>query len=190
MCGGFGAFPLAIAARAHPWRWAASGIAAVYYALDLLLFLAVPPLTDALVVAEQQTYRNGRPQMVVVSVIWPLSLIVAAVLIDLAARAARRHAWPYRLARQRIVLAATIGFVLVPLLDPWFELLSFKTFVTRLSLSGAAIPVTFVASPALGALGALVASWLGADIGESLRGTERGWRCAGRCSRRWSPWGR
>ena len=173
MCGGFGAFPLAIAARAHPWRWAASGIAAVYCALDLLLFLAVPPLTDALVVAEQQTYRNGRPQMVVVSVIWPLSLIVAAVLIDLAARAARQHAWPYRLARRRIVLAATIGFVLVPLLDPWFELLSFKTFVTRLSLSGAAIPVTFVASLALGALGALVASWLGADVGESLRGTER-----------------
>ncbi|HEY7984745.1 MAG TPA: hypothetical protein VID73_11290 [Ktedonobacterales bacterium] len=173
MCAGFGAFPLAVVARAHPWRWAASSAAAGFYALDLLLFVAIPPLTDALVRAEQQTYRNGAPGIVVVSLIWPLTLILGALALDLTVGAARRRGWSASTTRRRLALAAAAGFTLVVLLDPWFTLASFRTFVARLGLAGATVPLSYVASVALGMLAALAAGWLGAATGESLAGIER-----------------
>jgi hypothetical protein len=173
MCAGFGAFPLAVAACAHPWRWAASSAATAFYALDLLLFVAIPPLTDALVRAEQQTYRHGQPRIVVVALIWPITLIIGAVALDLAARAARRSGRSAAATRRRLALAAGVGFTLVVLLDPWFTLSSFRTFVAWLGLDGAVVPLSYVASVALGALAALVAGWLGAATGESLSEIER-----------------
>jgi hypothetical protein len=173
MCAGFGAFPLAAAARAHPWRWAASLVAAGFYALDLILYVAIPPLTDALVTAEQQTYLFGHPRIVIVAMVWPITLIIAALLLDLAVRMAQRRLWSDSATRRRLALAAGVGFTLVVLLDPWFTLASFHNFVARLGLAGPVVPVSYVASVALGALAALVAGWLGAATGESLRGIER-----------------
>jgi hypothetical protein len=173
MAAGFGAFPLAIAARAHPWRWAATFVTAGFYAFDLLLFLTIPPLTDALVRAEHEAYRRGHPGTVVVSVIWPISLVAGALALDLVARAARRRGWSAADTCRRMAYAAAVGFTLVVLLDPWFTLASFRNFVDWLGLEGAAVRVTYVASVALGALAALVAAWLGAATGESLRENER-----------------
>jgi hypothetical protein len=173
MCAGFGAFPLAVAARAHPWRWAASLAAAGFYALDAVLFLTIPPLTDALVVAEQESYRHGHPRIVVVSLIWPLTLVVGAVALDLVARAARTRGWDAATTRRRLAYAAAVGFTLVALLDPYFTLVSFRNFRDDVGLAGAAVPAAFVASLALGALAGLLAGWLGAATGESLRENDR-----------------
>ncbi|HEV2235921.1 MAG TPA: hypothetical protein VGR57_04585 [Ktedonobacterales bacterium] len=173
MCAGFGAFPLAVVARAHPWRWAACLTAAGFYALDLLVFFAIPRLTDALVVAEQQTYRFDRPRFADVSLLWPITLIIGALALDLAVRAARRRGWSAVATRRRLALAAAVGFTLVVLLDPWFTLGSFRNFVAHLELKGAMRLASYLASLALGALAGLVAGWLGAATGESLAGIER-----------------
>ena len=173
MAAGFGAFPLAIAARAHPWRWAATLATAGFYAFDLLLYLAIPSLTDALARAEQETYRHGRASLAVVPVIWPISLVAGALALDLADRVAGRRGWSAATTRRRLAYAAAAGFTLVVLLDPWFTLASFRNFVDWLGLEGASVRITYVASVALGALAAFVAAWLGAATGESLRENER-----------------
>jgi hypothetical protein len=173
MCAGFGAFPLAVAARAHLWRWAATRVAAGFYAMDAILFLTIPRLTDVLVTAEQESYRRGHPRIVAVSLIWPLTLIVGAVALDLVARAARLRGWSDASTRRRLAYAAAVGFTLVALLDPYFTRASFRNFVADLGLAGSMVPVTYLASLALGALAGLVAGWLGAATGESLRENEQ-----------------
>jgi hypothetical protein len=170
MVGAFGGFALTLVASGWPSRFAATGVALAYYLLDALVFLAVPPLTDALVVAEHQSYRRGEhPPLVVVSWLMPLTLIVGAVAIDLAFGYARRHGLPTSATRRVVIVAAVIGLALSVLLDPIYLGLG----IFSVMRDGGVGLLLALAAPLLGALGAWGGSWLGLEIGASLLRTER-----------------
>jgi hypothetical protein len=175
MVGIFGMFALTAVVRAVPWPGAASVAVGVYYLLDLLVFLAVPPLTDALVVAEHQTYRSGPPQLVVVSAVWPLSLIVAAVLLDIAARRVRRRRLTGTAASRPLLLAAVLGTILVPLLDPFF----LSRGLSRVTKGGLGhhglllVVVVLLLALLLGAAAAWLGGRVGVDVGDSMAATGR-----------------
>ncbi|MGZ3678337.1 MAG: hypothetical protein ACXWQR_07185 [Ktedonobacterales bacterium] len=175
MIAGFGGFALALAVTAVPSRFAASGVVAAYYAIDLAVFLFVPPLTEALRVAEHQTYRRGQPpQFVVVSFLAPILLILAGAAIDFAVqRAGRAHA-PAAALRRRVQRAAVVGLLLAALLNLLYVPIMIGTIVSQDSA-----PQTLLASLAvaaalvLGVAGAWFSSGLGLDIGTALREAER-----------------
>jgi hypothetical protein len=170
MVGAFGGFALALVAAAWPWRFAATGVALAFYLIDAAVFLAVPPLTDALVVAEHQSYRRGHPAIVVVSFLWPLTLIVAAALIDLAIGIARRRGWTATQTTARVRWAAALGGFLVPLLYPIY--VSFGLSNARDDFAGPAV-VAVALALLLGAAGSWLGSWLGLEVGSSLRRAEK-----------------
>ncbi|MGZ3602245.1 MAG: hypothetical protein ACXWQ5_21920, partial [Ktedonobacterales bacterium] len=175
MIGGFGGFALALAVTAVPSRFAASGVVAAYYAIDLAVFLFVPPLTEALRVAEHQTYRRGQPpQFVVVSFLAPILLILAGAAIDFTVQRARRAHAPAAALRRRVQRAAVVGLLLAVLLNLLYVPLMISTIVSQDSA-----PQTLLASLAvaaalvLGVTGAWFSSGLGLDIGTALREAER-----------------
>lgn len=167
MVGAFGGFALALAVAALPWRLGATSVVTAYYAIDLVVFLLVPPLTDALVIAENQTYRRGHPTFVVVPELMPLTLILAAGALDFAAGHARRLQLSALARRHSIQVAAVIGLGLTALLDPLYLAhdLPGGRFLARLAL--------FVVALLLGLVGAWLGSWLGLDVGDALARAER-----------------
>lgn len=175
MIGGFGGFALALAVTAIPSRFAASGVVAAYYAIDLAVFLIVPPLTDALRVAEHQSYLRGRPpQFVVVSFLAPILLIVAGAAIDFAVHRARRAHLPAAALRRRVQWAAVIGLLLAALLHRIYALSMIGSIVSQESASQRLLAsLAAVAALVLGGAGAWFSSGLGLDIGSALRQAER-----------------
>ena len=175
MLGAFGMFPLAVALRSVPWPRAATAAVVVYYALDLVTFLAIPPLTNALVVAEHQTYRVGPPHVVVVSLVWPLSLIVAGVLLDVAAGYARRRRLRSTAAYRPVLAAAVAGTPLVAVLDPFFVSRALARGAGRgLGQHGVLLAlVLLIVALLLGALSAWIAGRAGLEMGDSLAVAER-----------------
>lgn len=170
MVGLFAGFGLALVAAAWPGRFAASSVALVFYALDLLVFVAVPPLTAALVVAEQQSYRHGPPAEVLVSVLWPLTLILLAGAIDLTMGLARARAWSWRRTVSVVRWAAATGTVLVVLLYPIYVPTSLA-YARRFDDGHAALAL--LAAVVLGAAAGWLGSWLGLELGASLGRAER-----------------
>jgi len=163
MVGLFGGFAFALVVRAWPGRFAATGVAVVFYLVDALVYLVVPPLTDALVAVEHETYRRGHPGYVVMSLLWPFTLIVAAALIDLAAGFARRRGWSGTRADRAILAAAAVGLVLVAALDPLYLGITLD----------AGNYLTLAAALLIGAAGAWAGGRLGLDTGASLARVER-----------------
>jgi hypothetical protein len=175
MIGGFGGFALALAVAAWPTRFTAVGVAAVYYAIDLAAFLLIPPLTEALRVAEHQAYRRGGlPPYVVVSYITPILLIVAAVAIDWAASRARRAQLPAAALRARVGRAAVVGLLVAAVLNLVYLPVMFSVvFSQPRALYALVALLAFAAALGLGAAGAWLGSGLGLDVGKSLQGVER-----------------
>lgn len=172
MVGGFGGFALALAVAAWPVRFTAIGVAAAYYAIDLVVFLLVPPLTEALRVAEHQVYKNGgRPTLVVVSWLMPVTLIIGAAAIGYAANRARRLHLPAAALRTSVGRAAVVGLLLTVVLYPIYLLFTIGSIS-----NGPGWLLGLLAEAAalgLGAAGAWFGSRLGLDVGESLHGGER-----------------
>lgn len=175
MIGGFGGFALALAVTAIPSRFAASGIVAAYYAIDLAVFLIVPPLTEAIRVAEHQSYLRGRhPQFVVVSFLAPILLIVAGVAIDFAVHRARRAHVSVAVLRKRVQWAAVIGLLLAALLSRLYVPFMIGTILSQDSTSQRLLAaLAAVVALVLGGAGAWFGSGLGLDIGTALRQVER-----------------
>jgi hypothetical protein len=172
MVGAFGAFALCLVVRAWPAPFAALKVAAVFYAIDALVFLVVPPLTDALARAEHESYRRGvAPSIVVMSWLWPLTLFIAAALIDWAAWRARRRDLSLAAANRLIVAAAVVGLVLVALLDPLYFAMALAA-LSRGDLTAGGL-ISFVGALILGGLGAWGGSRLGLDIGAALANADR-----------------
>jgi hypothetical protein len=165
MVGGFGGFALALAVAAWPARFTALGVAAAYYAFDLVVFLVVPPLTEALRVAEHQVYKDGgRPTLVVVSWLMPATLIIGAAAIGYAANRARRLQLPAAALRARVGRAAVVGLLLTVVLHPIYLLIT----IGNLSNGPG-----WLLGLLLGAAGAWLGSRLGLEVGQSLRQVER-----------------
>jgi hypothetical protein len=172
MIGGFGGFALALAVAAWPARFTAVGVAAAYYVIDLAVFLLVPPLTEALRVAEHQVYKGGgRPTLVVVSWLMPVTLIIAAAAVGRAANRARRRQLAAAALRTSVGRAAVVGLLLTVVLHPIYLL-----FKVRSISNGSGWPLGLLALAAallLGAAGAWLGSGLGLGIGKSLQAMER-----------------
>ncbi len=164
MIAAFGALILVAAVRAIPWRAAATSIAVVYLFLSLAIYLFVPPAMDALVRLEQQTFRARAPHFIVLSFEWQYTLIIVAVLLDLAIYFARRKGWSPRLHQVVVFTTTMVGFVLVAVLNP--------LYIPSVLRHGDMIAVLIVSLP-LGLLGAYIGSWFGLGMGESMQQIER-----------------
>ena len=160
MVGGFGALALVAATRAIPWRAAATLVTVVYLFFDLVIFLYVPFATDTLVGIEQQSYRPNASHNAIISLVWPISLIVAAIVIDLVSGRAQRKQWSSRVTNTRMISAVLIGFLAVSLLQPFF-------------LFAARSLVSLGVSLLVGVLGSWLGYWFGAGLGDSLQRVER-----------------
>lgn len=175
MIGGFGGFALALAVAAWPARFAAVGVALAYYVIDLVAFLLIPPLTEALRVSEHQTYRRGgSPLFVVVSYLAPPLLILAAGAVDWAAARARRAPVPARALRVGVAWAAVVGLLAAAVLSfeylpPIHRVLFHPPGEPELLI----INLVFLAWLGLGAAGAWLGSRIGLGIGQSLQRVER-----------------
>ncbi len=107
------------------------------------------------------------PTLVVVSYLWPLTVIVGAAAIDLAFGYARRNGLPAPATRRVVIASAVIGLIVTLLLDPLYLIAG----VVSLIRDGAALLA--LAALLLGALGAWGGSWLGLEVGATLRRAER-----------------
>lgn len=147
----FGLYTFTLAAHVLPWRWAATSVVAVSFALVAIVWLYVPPATAYLLQLEQLVYRRGGPHLPVVTVDWPILFIVAAVIFDLVRHRANKKGWSAQ--KLFVVLAAStlVGFLPAPLLYPFYPaLLAFN-----IGLFGSIITL------ALGFAGGYVGGWLG-----------------------------
>ncbi len=174
MIGAFGGFALALAVTAIPWRFAASGVVAAYYAIDLAVFLFVPLLTEALRVAEHQSYRRGQaPPFVVDSFIAPILLIAAGAAIDFAAYRARRAQVPAAALRRRVQRAAVVGLLLAVLLNLVYVPITIGNITSQDGTAQMVLAsLAFVVALVLGAAGAWLGSGLGLNMGPSLQQAE------------------
>ncbi len=166
MIAAFGALILVAAVHAIPWRAVATSITVVYLFLDLVIYLFVPPAMNALVQIEQQSFlptKRGTPP-VVLSFQWQYTLIIAAVLLDLAIYFARRKGWSPRLHKVVVFTTTMVSFVLVAVLNP--------LYIPSLLRHGDPLVILALSLP-VGLLGAYVGSWIGLDIGKSLQHIER-----------------
>lgn len=166
MIAAFGALILVTAVHAIPWRAVATSITVVYLFLDLAIYLFVPPAMNALVQIEQQSFlptKRGIPP-VVLSFQWQYTLIIAAVLLDLAIYFARRKGWSPRLHKVVVFTATMVSFVLLAVLNP--------LYIPSLLRHGDPLVILALSLP-VGLLGAYVGSWIGLDMGKSLQHIER-----------------
>ncbi len=166
MIAAFGALILVAAVHAIPWRAVATSITVVYLFLDLAIYLFVPPAMNALVQIEQQSFlpsKRGIPP-VVLSFQWQYTLIIAAVLLDLAIYFARRKGWSPRLHKVVVFTTTMVSFVLVAVLNP--------LYIPSLLRHGNPLVILALSLP-VGLLGAYVGSWIGLDMGKSLQHIER-----------------
>jgi hypothetical protein len=175
MIGTVGGFALALAVTAIPWRFAASGVVAAYYAIDLAVFLFVPPLTEALRVAEHQSYRRGHsPAFVVDSYLAPILLIAAGAAIDFAVYRARRADAPAATLRRRVQRAAMVGLLLAVLVNLLYVPITIGNITSQDGTAQMVLAsLAFVVALVLGAAGAWLGSGLGLNMGPAFQQAER-----------------
>jgi hypothetical protein len=147
---------LVLAVRVVPWRWAATGVAAVSLVLVGAVALFVPPATDLLVQIEHQQFQRPDPGIAFVAFQWPLMPVLVAVAIDIVRRGARRTG---------IALAICCLLACIPV-TPLRPLRGTETLFVALGAAGV------LASVLLGLVGALWGAWLGGRAGLALANAE------------------
>jgi hypothetical protein len=160
----FGAFVLAVAARAFRWNGAATSVAVTYWILRQAALWFVPWSTDLMVHVEGQTYRSTAPPFSVAPYAMPSWLILAAVMVDLMVWLARRRGvsptWP-------AILALAVGFTVIGLVDlPWV-----KPLEDRYSLY-LGMRTVFASLPLIAPV-VVVTGWLGIGTGRALAEVRR-----------------
>jgi hypothetical protein len=159
------AFTLVAAAYAIPWRWAATSVSACYLLLAGIMAAFVQPATDWLLNVEGLTYRDTPSFTSIVALEWFLVPVVAAVLIDVCMRRARRKQWSQ--SKLTLFLAPTALLAGALPVIPIFPIYP-AIFVTRLGIAG------YLASLLLGFAGAYLGTMFGRTVGESVDSLERG----------------
>ncbi|GHO85813.1 hypothetical protein [Dictyobacter formicarum] len=156
-------FVLVAAAYALPWRWSATAVAGVYMLLAGIMALYVQPATDWLVGVERLTYRRAHPLTAVVAMEWFIAPLLAAILIDLVMRRARRKQWLSGKQALFLTLASLVSMLPIMALRPTF----FVILLVALGVAGTI--VSFVP----GVLATYAGMRLGRNIGESISNLER-----------------
>ena len=188
MLGAFGTFVLMMARRVLPGLPAATSVAVVYLFFGLVNYLIVPPLMTLNLRLEQQNMLPGAPTVSLAAMQWQYSLILAAVLLDLAVWLAQRKGGTVRKSNRMMLSAVLIGLSLAVLFSPSF-LTSAQRYSNPLAAGATAVgsmvgqartdlrPTNVVVivgvSLLLGLLGIVVGNWFSAGIGESMRRKER-----------------
>jgi len=149
---------------AIPWRWAATLTTLGYLLIAIVVFIYVPPATNALVSSEHLAYLRGYPGVwSVVALGWPLAPLVCALLLDSVLPNARAP----RLPTARLSWAATAIMLLALVWAP----VAHPIGVPIRELAAIASPVGLIAL-VFGALGALVGVKLGELTGVSMQATQ------------------
>jgi hypothetical protein len=147
---------LVVAVQVVPWRWTATSVALVSLVLVVAVALFVPPATSLLAQAEHQQFRRFNPGIALVAFQWPLMPWLAAVVIDLVRRGARRS------VSIQLAVCCLLACLPVVLIGP---LRGIGLFVA-IGAVGAA------GSLLLGLAGALWGAWLGGRAGLALANAE------------------
>lgn len=158
-----GTWILIAAARALPWRFAATSVIGFYYLFALIVAIIVPPITNQLVLSENLVYLNGNPGIAVVAFEWPLLPILAALIIDITFLAFRRRGQEPDTFNWILITLPLVGFIPSVLLSPLLG----PGFVARFGLVGSLITLL------LGWLGVVLGNWLGTRMGISMRQVEQ-----------------
>ena len=183
MLGALGTFVLVTAIRAVPWRMVATSVAAVYLLFGVLNSLLIPALMTLLLGIEQQHLLPGAPSISIVAAQWQYSLIIAAVLLDIAAWVAQHREWSLKMTNSAALIAALIGISAVALSYPSFlaSAQRYSAVVTmaqahsevlktaQVQGNAAVILLIIAVSLLLGLLGTYAGNWLGVGIGESMQ---------------------
>lgn len=152
---------LLTAKYAIPWRWAASLTTLGYLVIAVIVFVYVPPATDALVRSEHLAYLRGQPgAWSVVALGWPLAPVICALLLDgllVNARAPRLPTARLSWAASAIILVSVIW---APVAHPIGRAV--------IELAALASPVGLIAL-AFGALGAFIGVKMGELTGVSMQ---------------------
>ncbi len=163
LAGLLGSCVLVAAVTAGVGRWTARQVAAVYFAIAVVVLLLVPAATDLLVGLEELSYRRaGGLHLPLVAVDWPIAPIIAAFLLDRLVT--RLHGADGSLPwNQRLVWAVLVCAVPIPVI--FFA--GIPALVAMSGLLGGLIAL------ALGGGGVWVGSRVGHNMGTVLRGLER-----------------
>lgn len=163
-----------------PWRWAATSVAIASLVLVVAVAAFVPPATDLLVGLEQQAFRGGPGTPSLVALQWPLTPLIAAILVDLGARMARRRSWP------------PAGFIALCGLACAVACLPFSPLVLLRATAGGGDPSTAIwlllganqpgaaglvgslFSLLIGTAGGIWGAWFGLRMGSAPAGAEAG----------------
>lgn len=156
-------FVLVAAAYALPWRWSATAVAGVYMLLAGIMALYVQPATNWLAGVERLTYRREQPPTSVVAMEWFIAPLLAAILIDLVMRRARRKQWSSGKQTLFLTLASMISMLPIMALQPAFFV------IVLIALGVVGTTISFVP----GALATYAGMRLGRNIGESISNLER-----------------
>ena len=156
-------FVLVAAAYALPWRWSATAVAGVYMLLAGIMALYVQPATNWLAGVERLTYRREQPPTSVVAMEWFIAPLLAAILIDLVMRRARRKQWSSGKHAFFLTLASSISMLPIMALQPAFFV------IVLIALGVVGTTISFVP----GALATYAGMRLGRNIGESISNLER-----------------
>ncbi len=144
---------------ALPWRWSATTVVMIYYLFALIVDLYVPPATAALMVSEGLSLRQSNPGVAILSFDWPLLPILAALIVDLVTRVARKRNWSFKKLMLTEATLAMVGFIPLTLAN---STIFIKLFY-RLGAAG------FIVSLLLGWGGSLLGAWFGQRTGTALQ---------------------
>ncbi len=159
----FGLYTFIVAARALPWRWAATSVVAVSFVFVTIVWFYVPPATTLLLTLEQLSYRRGGAHPPVVTIDWPIIFIVAAVIFDLVNYQARKRHWSTRRLLAVVAGITLVGFLPMPLIFPLYPAL----VVSRIGVVGSIITLL------VGYAGGYIGGWLGNRSSEVIETLEQ-----------------
>ncbi|MBA3824926.1 MAG: hypothetical protein H0X24_13655, partial [Ktedonobacterales bacterium] len=144
-----------------PWRWSATAVAALALVLVALVFLFVPPATDALVQSENLAYLRGHVGMLaVIALRWPLAPLLTAFLLDVTRVTDRQGVGQLPWL---VVAFVVLSGAWAPTADP---VVAFYALLSVGKLRG-------IIALAFGVLGAWGGAKVGQEMGLGLRFVER-----------------
>jgi hypothetical protein len=157
-----GAWLLVAAASAIPWRRVASSIILVYVFFALLFTAFAPPATNWLVTIEQLSYRKALEKFAFLSMVsmeWPLAIILGAILIDVCFHLAQRRGWSRSTLLATLAVVTLLGSIPVVALKPGVSV----QLAQFMGTPGTLLTLLF------GLLGAFIGAWFGQRMGVSMQ---------------------
>ncbi|HET8913440.1 MAG TPA: hypothetical protein VFN23_18355 [Ktedonobacteraceae bacterium] len=158
-----GMWVIIAAARALPWRFAATGVILLCYLFVVIVALIVPSITAQLVQSENLVYLRDPGLNVVTTLEWPLLTIVAALIVDITFMVFRRRGEEPGTFNWVLITLPLIGFIPCMLVSP---LIGFN-LITHFWPLGSLLTLL------LGLIGIVLGNWFGTRMAISMKQAEQ-----------------